>query len=469
MQTTHIDFSSYDVHPPGSYIVQAVWYKLNPGLRLHQWLRLLSVVMGGLFIVYVGLFAFKVFSDQQAVARSLLLVSIGTSFLQYATESRMYIFVMCLAAFACYAGVRAAERRSLMWIFLGGLALFLLPLFHYFACGVVPFVLVVWWMVFDDGHMRAWVPVMMGGIMAVAGAGIAVFTYALPQLHRIGGLLLPVPDWMSLVSGWFFGFQYVGDQISNVLVALTLIAVLLCAMVWVVVNLVREKKRDLEWRVAWVMFAAAIVVPAGLVVGRFLAYHHRYVMVELWMMVFIVYYVVLSKAKWREGIYVGLVALSLMFVAVWMSAAVPEYRVTAPETAFQVMAANIPCDANVTVVHETTFSYMPGIEYAGELRCSVHQVLATQMEWKWALGAGADAPLLMGEQIWTDGTFNASRGKYIYVNVLNDSLGVQNRSCVLWAGGGKLDERGEVDWVDEGVDYGGGSCNVTFVGRSLDG
>lgn len=382
----------------------------------------------------------------------------------------MYIFVMLLAAFACYAGVMAAKKGSVVWAGAGVLALFLLPLFHYFAVGAVPFVLAIWWIAHRErGYKRAWILVALAGLVAVAGAGLAAIVFALPQLHRIGGLLLPLPTWDSLVGGWFFGFQFLGDQISNAFVALTLIGALICAMAWVVWRLVKEERKNGEWKIAVVMMSALLVVPGGMLMGGILAYHHRYVLAELWMMVFVVYYVLLSKSKWREWIYAGTMALSVVCIAVWMSAALPEYRVTAPGTAFQTMAAHIPCDANVTIVHETTFSYMPGIQYASELNCSVHQILATQMERKWAIGAGADAPLLMGEQIWTDGTFNASKGKYIYVNVLNDTLGVQNRSCVLWVGGGKLDERGEVDWVEEGIDYGGKSCNVTFAGRTLDG
>jgi hypothetical protein len=321
--------------------------------------------------------------------------------------------------------------------------------------------------------MAWWYPTVFGGCFAVIGAILSAVVFAMPQMSRIGGFLMQTPTWMSLISGWFFGFQYMGDQITNVFTAVSLMVAVVIALWWAASRLlnvklkdVPEKLKDREWSISVAMIATAIVVPAGIIWGFFMSYHHRYVLVELWMLVFVTYYVLLSRSKWKDGLYAALLAISIVFVAFWMRAALPEYRATAPETAFQTMAAHIPCNMNITVVHETTFSYIPATQYAWERNCSIRQVLASQMERKWALGAGLDILLLRNDTFWTDGTFNASAGKYLYVNVLNDTLEVQNRSCVMWVGGGKLDERGEIDWVSDEVNYGGRSCHE-FTGETL--
>lgn len=457
MSEQKIDFSSYDVHPPGSYLMQYVWSKANPGFALHVWLRLLSVFIGALFIMLVGFFAYAVLANEQAVSRSLLLVAIGTTFLQYATEARMYVFVMCLAAFACFAGVMSARERSAGWATAGIIAVGLLPLFHYMAFAVVPFIALVWWVIHEEyGFDRAWVPSLILVCAGVAGAAFSAIAYALPQLGRIGGLLVPKPAMMSLISGWFFGFQYFGDRLSNIFVVLSLIGVLLFGLSYVFVKIVM--RRVMDWKMSAALFSAVFIVPAGLVWGMFFSYHHRYVLVGLWMAVFATYYVLFSSAKFKDAIFAGLLAVSILFVGMWMSGVAG--GAVNPENAFKQMAVHIPCDADVRVVHETTFSFMPATQYAWERGCVTKHVLATQMEYKWAVGAGADVPLLRGDELWLDWTFNASKGDYVYVNVLNDSLDVHNRSCILWAGGGKLDEMGYVEWVEEGKDFGGQNCSA---------
>ena len=470
MQNTSINFAEYDVHPPGYYILMSWWMHIPHGdIVDHMWLRMLSVVAGALFLVFLGLFAYQEFSDRKAVSRALLLTAIGTTLLQYSTEARMYVVVMLLAVFACYAGIVAARRASVGWGVAGILAMTVLPFTHYFSCAVVPFIMAVWWVVFEErGYVRAWWPSLVAGVLAGLSALWVAVTYALPQTHRVGGLMLNLKtfSWMSVVSGWFFGFQFMGDQLTNVFVQVSIIVMVVAGVGFAGYKLLLQREKTREWRMELTFFSTMLVVPVGLVFGLFVAYHHRYVLVELWMLVFIVYYIILSRSKYKDEIFSILLAISIIFLVSWMRVFASDGEIV-PEKVFQTMAQHIPCDDNVTIVHETTFSYMPALQYSYERNCSAKHILATQMDRKWATGVGADQLWLSGAEAWVNGTFNVTGQQYVYVNVLNDTLNVKNRSCTVWAGTGKLLEFGEIEWIDPEIDFNDTVCNKTFSGRML--
>jgi len=417
-----IDWGSHDVHPPLAYFPFYVWSYFNPGFSEYHWAQELSVVWGILFLGFAWFGLTYVFGRHGAFAVPFL--AIGTTYLHYFTEVRMYAFLLLLSVIAFNAAVRKFEGWWVLW---GSLALFAMPLTHYFATMAIPvyvfigFVLMKRageWDFWDPGSRRRVFFPLIGGLIGLAYA----LSIALLQRARVDGTWFAaakVTSWPSAAMYNIFMLEQ-NDAPAGLFIAMyVLFLALLVFLAWKAFKVISGRTRTSEDVLLLLMGSTVMLPLLGLLVAPLLGgvsnlYHHRFFLVTGWMFAAAVFVLL---AKWmfsREKEEDRLLSrVFVVGVAVVMLGMVQVYASSAHYELENVLKM-IPCDdEQATIVHESPFSALPANVYAREHRCAWRNVVSTKITRRMANGAGFD--VMREEDIYWNLTL--PRGDYYVVYV----------------------------------------------------
>lgn len=392
MQQGDIDFSQYDVHPPTYYEFAYSWMKIPHAMLDHLWLQELSVVFGLLFLV-VAYFALKkafgIHGEYAVIGLAML-----SSVLHYGTESRQYMLVLLLSAVCLLAIVYNWK----WYIVPAGIAVFFLPLTHYFA-GMAVFLFVFMYFLYTTKVERDLVRTTVFVACGVAGIVTALFDYALPQLQRITGTWLPASSVLQWSSSLFHAFFFLPDDakadwfLTTMFVALiiAILVILFVGFKW----LFGVEVKDRADKLLFGMFLSALFPLVGLLVlSRVGAlYHHRFFLVVTWL--FVAATLVLAGRSWDSWVsrtWPKVKKASMMFfilVVIVVSWAMLREYVTTAHHEITMLADHTPCSSEdvrnwtgtgrAMFVHNSPFSLHPFEVYRLEHGCSWTNVLSTDV------------------------------------------------------------------------------------------
>lgn len=390
-----IDFFHYDVHPPTYYYMDYLWSYLNPpGISEYHWAQELSVVFELLFLLFAGLALQKAFGKSGTTA--VILLALCTTYLHYGTEVRMYAMVMMLSAIVFLAVMEGLKGK---WLWIGSIALLLLPLSHYFASMAIVFYAGMYFILAKRKKEFSWKK--LGVLLAFGMVGLLLaLSFALPQKARVEGTWFQAPsptDWPSAVFYSFFMIEQFDPNVLFTVLYVGLIGfIVLCA--WQAWRLLNKSALDDEEVLLFIMGATALFPLVGLVGAPLLGgngfahlYHHRFFLVVDWMFA-AMSFIMLSRWLSKKTIVVN--AVTYGCVVAGLVAMIVIYCFSVHHELQHLMAAT-PCitadGGYIQIAHESPFSSLPYEVYAREHGCYWYNFVSTNQTVRMLNGGGGDA------------------------------------------------------------------------------
>ena len=396
-----IDFRSFDVHPPLYYYVLASWQKINPGMSEYHWAQELSVLIASMFLVLAFIGLTKLF-PQYGVYGIIPLV-FGTTYLHFATEPRMYIFVFALSALLFTS---IMYRLKGLWMWFATVAVLLLPNFHYLAGMILPVMLLIHLVYNKDDpnkKLHFWLLVLAW----VAGILVAL-NWAIPQRMRTAGTWFQPPTISSWMSAAFYSI-FMGDVFASEItwfarIYFTLFQVLVWTIIFAFAFYIWKRRKQVislskSSSTLLIMMCTAVLpllALAFLSIGKQLTgggafwhlYHHRFFLGLTWMFAAGLAVMVASFAgNWLKKS--GKVLLGGVVVFVFATMLLGYANGVHHE--LQQTVAQTPCEP-AWIGHESPFSSIPYAVYERELGgCGWNHFVSTQMTEKMSHSAGFDA------------------------------------------------------------------------------
>jgi len=404
------DFRFYDVHPPFFYYVLAGWQLIGPDwISPYQWAQELSVIAGLLFLVFLFVGLRTLFGVKGVYA--LIPFSLATTYLHFATEVRMYMFVLLFSAIL-FAAFAKKFRGNWLYVAIG--VVLLLPNFHYLSIMVVPVIL---WMhlVINCDEDNKWVAFWLLVLASCAGVLVAL-NFAFPQRLRTEGTWFQSPSISSWSSALFYAF-WMGDvfavELSSFGVFVFKSFKLFCVLLlgFVVGFLVARCRQALSNRTKLLlMMGSTAVVPilalAFFEIGKSITnggafwnlYHHRFFLVLTWMFVVVVFILlqdfgdlIIKQFKRvgfkRTGYYINIIgSVLLLFVFIMM---LQGYVLGVHYELKRTIEAT-PCES-AWIGHESPFSAITYKLYGEEHGCEWFHFISTRITEKMSHSAGFDA------------------------------------------------------------------------------
>jgi len=385
------EYSSFDVHPPGYYVLLTGWNLLNPGLLEHIWLRVFSLLCAAIFIVFAVQVMQRLSNDDALSLMVGILVALSTGIVYFGTEARSYMLAMALIAAALFA---VLEKK---WIVVG-VIFAALPFIHYYAVVAIPFILLIGLI---GGKEDIKSLAVVGGV-AVVSTVTSLVVFALPQLARIDRAWFAMPDILSMISGMFYPFQIVAEEYGawGLLVLLGFIG-LMAVVVWKVWE---EDKR------MWVLLATLFLPVFGVLLAKYFtgAYHHKFFMgASIWGAM-VAYVVLLKWKRWLWGIFM---AFSILSIVLMFGAQTGQ---------LQEMFGRVPCQGEKLVMHEASFTYHSFEAYSQERECDMRNILVSKINETDGRSAGYD--VIDRNNIYYNNT--PPDGNFYYVWSGGDEFGV---------------------------------------------
>jgi len=424
-----IDFREHDVHPPLSYYALASWQNLRPYhtvnvgevyqpapsyyISEYHWGQQMSVLFGLAFLVFAFIGLTKFFGND-AVWGMVPLV-LGSTYLHFATEVRMYIIVLSLSALI-FAAI--AHKFHKGWKYAGLFAILILPMIHYLAA-LVPIVMALLYWVWakdePDRNLNVW----LMGIAWIAGILVAL-NFAIPQRFRTEGTWFQSPTISSWMSAAYYSI-FMGDVFASKITRLIQwIFTMFEVLIWCLIGgfsyrLFKHKKllpffKNRSDMILLLMILTAVLplfALSFLAIGKQLLgggafwnlYHHRFFLSVTWLFasgLFIFGAIYLKKFNKYVGRSV-LVVVILLFAVMLQGYAGGVHH----ELRNTMDATPCPTNSTIWIVHESPFSSLPYAVYQREKKCNWQHAIVTRMSDKMSHSAGFDA---IGDQrVYWDG------------------------------------------------------------------
>jgi len=449
-----IDFQKWDVHPPVFYYLSYFWSFLNPGAGEYHWAQELPAVLMLGFLIFVFFALRKLFGRSGELA--VIGLSMCTTYLHYGTEVRTYALLLLLSGIVFYGVVNDLKG----WCGVAAMvAVFLMPLCHYFASMGVFFYAAVGMLYarkrsefFFDAKKRYVIFIVIGLI----GIAIAGFGYALSQKERVAGTWFEPPsvlEWpSSVVYAFFVSDKFVLVGVSQML--LTLLYLFFLGLLgycsWKTYSILKSGVPSIREMMLILMGSSALVPVIGLAAIPLLGgsfanlYHYRFFLIVTWLfaaMFFVLIADIVVQWFGQEGKGLRSVLLSVGVVLILLTMAFGYGRSVHHELGN--LMKQTPCpkgnESVIQIAHESPFSALPYEVYAREYKCKWFNFVSTRLTPMMLNGGGGDA---MAGRIFFNKTL--PDGDYYYV---------QAEKTV------KVDGYQELIAVEDGV-------NLTFVRRN---
>ena len=400
-----------DVHPPVYYLVLKGWIFLAGESEIA--LRSLSLIFGLLAMWQIWEYVNKRYGEKVAGV-AVLLVGIGTTYIHYFTEIRMYSLVLFLSVLSFNMLRDRLEGKG--WLLGYSLVLISLPMVHYFA-GLVPVIhALIWWREKKDWRSvrDTFGPIFVGMVP------IAVFFWV--QKARIVGMWLSRPTVMSWISSISFGLNDGAGLLATLdVVNFWFIVFVLGLVAWFVLK-AKDKWTTTEF--ALVLFPQVI----GIVIAMFYhTYHHRFFLVTLW---FLPVLLALAIVKVWEKKRVVAVLLMIVIVGVMLFNQVQKYTANVTQegehTELRRGAEFLRGVNESIIVHESPFSSIPTEYYLRDT--GKRNVLYTELTPGQLTSAGGDA-IVDQDKIF--GNESQLPERFLYYEA-DGILSITNSSVVLF-------------------------------------
>ena len=436
-----IQFSQYDVHSPVYYYVLAGWQRLNPGLSEYHWARELSVLLGLLFIVFVFFGLRKLYRLSGEIA-TVFLAACAT-YVHFATEVRMYMLVLLYSAIVFWAVMHGLERRVHRWLAYG--ALMLSTMTHYFAGMMVPFFLVLYFLVMKK--RRLWGIETRRRLVRMALWGFAgllvALCWAIPQRVRVDGAWFQAPSPLSFISAAFYAFFPMDELMLplhgvSVAIYVLFVGVVVGLMVYGVWRVFRGVLLDREG----VLLLMGMTMLFPLVLLLFLStlngsfsnlYHHRFFLVVTWMFAAMLFVLVAENMVWWSVSGKRLWWV-LLLVVVGVIVVMDALYVAGSHHELERMMVATPCvrDGFVLVGHESPFSSLPYEVWGRMHGCRWHSFIWTEVTRGMANGGGFDA-IYSSQVVYWGGELPKDSFYYVESTAKEFPLEAQGREFVVVA------------------------------------
>jgi uncharacterized membrane protein len=426
MQTAHlinegkeINWAEYDVHPPLYYKTLALWLRIpHSGIMSDSdWARQLSTLFVGFFLIFL-FWALRRLYGVYVAGGVVLLLAMTSTYLHFGTEIRMYAMLLLMSVLVLRFIVTAVtvtdeevppaqgpftreQNKSIMKlsvILMASVILFLMPLVHYFAT-IACFFFATFYVVLGWDKKQKRQVLTRGAILlfsGIAGALVAFFKYALPQMTRSEAM------WFqhSSLSSWPSALSYTFYIPQNSLFGNTSVwffyVFLLIALVAIAKVLFRSAK-SIKDRATLLFILTSLFPFLGLAATPIISmvagpgfgnlYHHRLFLVVTWMFaagLLIMFF------EWQQKLKQKIVSvLSLTAVIFCVLLMTYMYFGTSHHELENTLAA-VPC-GGVTVAHESPFSGMPAIVYDRERGCDNEHRIISDLTPAQGYTAGYDA------------------------------------------------------------------------------
>jgi hypothetical protein len=416
MERQDVEFRAHDVHPPTYYVLLHSWMRAKPDVFLDtQWARLFSTACVVLFLLMVMLSVRELFGEWESLFVGGMLVLCST-YLHYGTETRMYAFVLLLSSIVFYA-VFVMQFKNTAWRVFGGLALFFLPLTHYFASMAVFFYAVAGyvWLKVNQGWRHTDIKkhylIFVGfGILGI----ILALSYAIPQKARTLGTWFAPPSIVSWPSAASYAFMMNENIVPNIVTSVVFV-LFLCGLILLAYVAFKTVSKKMEnEKVLLLMMGSTIIFPAlGLIGAPLLGgegfahlYHHRFFLVLTWMFAVVAFLVLF---KWVQKVLSRrvLLAASVVFVVVACLSYMLLLSMFSGHQELNRVFQNTPCpkenDSTLMFIHESPFSSLPATVWARENGgCKWNNTISTNISVRMGNGGGYD--VVPGENVfWNRG------------------------------------------------------------------
>jgi hypothetical protein len=415
-----VGLRDFDVHPPVYYYLLAVWMDFQPSVFTeYQWAQELSVLLGLVFLFF-AFFALRNYFGR-AGSYAVVMLSMLSTYIHFATEPRMYMLILLLSAVILWAMSKGMKKVPGI---IGCLAVMMLPLVHYLAVLVVPFYMFFWWVTEKDNPDRGGVLWAMFVFMCL-GIAMAAF-FAIPQRLRTAGTWFTAPSILSFPSAVFYSFWIVDAFASETSVfGIYLYRIFIFFLIGIacfgLYKLFRNQVRTKRQRALFVMGLSALVPLSAIVflsIGKLLGggaywdlYHHRFFLGITWLfaaMTFTLLFTGMRRRLPHKRLSVRSVALCvwnfiLITVVVSLCVLMLSFYAVGVHHELQRTIDSTPCQpveladdglyypVTIWIGHESPFSSLPYERYQFEHNCNWKHFISTGISVKESHSAGFDA------------------------------------------------------------------------------
>lgn len=459
-----INFHEHDVHPPIYYLKLAEWQSFRPETVTEtHWARLLSLIFAIIFLILCYSILRELQFNSFIAGGATFLMSISTTIMHYGTEIRMYMMVVMLCALAVYAAIRYLNRKHIWNLYVAGIAVFFLPLVHYFGIFAGAFLIGLGMMCLPQKKdvkkvFERFKPLVkyLAVILPfyISGSLIAAFM-AFDQRSRIANMWFDPSNIGSYPSALLFGFHYTeGFQHEITMVAISILQIILLIILVIgAIWLVKKKEFILQEKVMSAFFLCAFVPLIVIVLSKYVLdlYHHRFVLISLWMFALFVYamaFKILDNLRKAQKSFLLVIAFIILLLYVVLSHdAYIEYVEQVPRVQENVFAM-VPCEG--VALHETPFTYVPHVVWDRENNCERDHVLGTLLTYAEGRSSGFDA---IGENniiyFEEEGQYKAIEPTYYFTGYNYYLLIPKEQGDVLYEGKDQYANQvtGDKDWL----------------------